>query len=80
MSHILNAIMREAPSEYRVLIECEHTGAISSFLFRIPEAEIEAVHYEDDFAQYFSRNLGPARVLFEAIVAFHHAQRMSLPP
>lgn len=73
------SIARGASGSYLVSLETRG-GAIKTFAFDVQEGDIQVVTWHDDFASYMDYNLGPAAALFEAVLAFHRAQNLELPP
>lgn len=76
----IKSIIREADFTYRVSFETLDGELIGSFLFTVANDEVEGVGWDSDFDSY--RGPTPLRMgeLWSAIVAFHHAQQMELPP
>jgi len=62
---------------YRVSVEQEDGGR-PSFLFTLDEGTIQVLVWDDDFTRYMKYNHSPAAPLFEAVMAFHRAQRMNV--
>jgi hypothetical protein len=76
----VKAIVREAPSAYRVSLETMHGEAIGTFIFQVSEGAVEVVTWPADFGSYMGRSPRPIPGLFDSILAFHHAQSLELPP
>ncbi len=74
----LKSITREGAQSYRVLLEeADHTTRV--FTLTVEEGSIQVVTWQDDFATYMDKNLGPVSSLLEAVLAFHRGQNVEVP-
>jgi hypothetical protein len=54
-------------------------GGEHRFIFRVDDAQIPVVAWPKEFATLMRHNVGPAKWLFESILALHKAQSIELP-
>jgi hypothetical protein len=80
MSTTVSAIRKLAIGSYEVELCSESEDEKLSFVFEVEGDEIQVVKSPDDFAEYMNLRLGEASTLFAAILAFHRAQELKMPP
>jgi hypothetical protein len=77
MIALLKSITRRAAGSYQVVLEDANGARV--FTLTVEADDIQCVTWQDDFAEYMSQNLAPASTLFEAVMAFHRAEGLSVP-
>ena len=75
----IDKIARETHGIYRVALSLTNGVAIGEFLFTIKTDDLEVVTWDDAFNTYMRHPPPKLSTLFEAIVAFHRAQKLELP-
>jgi hypothetical protein len=76
---ILREIRQSESGVYDVgLAEAENEQP-RRFRFQVEEGDIQVLTWTNEFAEYMNHNLGPVKRLLEAILAFHRAQKISIP-
>lgn len=78
MIAVLKSITDTGERSYQVVLEHENRTR-RVFTLTVEPGEIQCVTWRDDFAEYMSQNMASASTLFEAVLAFHRARRMSVP-
>jgi len=80
MSHQVVEIKHHGDGLYDVVLQEADSGSTKSFRFVVEEGDIQLVKPPNDFAVFMSMNLAAASLLYQAVLAFHRAHALRLPP
>jgi hypothetical protein len=79
MTGRIHSIVRASLDVYRVVFADLDGEVLGEYTFHI-KGSIEMVTWEPDFDSYIGVSPPPLTEVFKAILAFHHAQCIALPP
>jgi hypothetical protein len=65
---------------YQVMLESQNGSKIGTFVFEVRKGAIDVVTWRQEFVDYIGLKAPPMTELFAAILAFHRAQELALPP
>jgi hypothetical protein len=75
----IESMARIGNATYQVVLQLGRGS--QSFTFQVDQLHgIDVVTWDNDFRELMGGDEGRAKLLFEAILAFHRAQSMSAPP
>jgi hypothetical protein len=75
----IHSIVRDSLDVYRVVFATVDGGILGEYVFQIV-GSVEMVTWGPEFDSYIGLSPPPLSEVFDAILAFHHAQRIALPP
>lgn len=76
MIALLRSISADGAASYRVILE-DDDRTTRAFVLTVEGDDIQCVTWGRDFAGYVGHDLAPASRLFEAVLAFHRARRVT---
>lgn len=71
-------IVRSEESRYIVRVSTKEPSSEQSFVFHVTGNGIRVVGWSEDFERFMSHNIGPAKYLLQAILAFDRSQGVEI--